>query len=120
MRNSLQKDLRVKPKRPAVNVREVELHPAIEVELAAALERPKAGQARTHAQAAPLPGLVLFHLFRNRGPWTHERHVSAQDIPDLRQLIEAGAAQPAADGRDPRIGGDLEDRAIGLVEVFYV
>ena len=30
----------------------------------------------------------------------HQRHLAAQDVDQLRQLVQAGAAQPRADRRD--------------------
>src|SRR5215471_6738873 len=108
MRNGLQKDLGIEPQRPAVDVGEVKLHPAVEIEPAAALERPQAGQAGPHTQAPPLPRFVLLHFFRDRWAWSDERHVSAQDVPELGELIETGAAQPAPDRRHARVVGNLE------------
>ena len=55
-----------------------------------------------------MPGLVLLDFVRQRRPRPDERHVAAQHVPELRQLVEAGLAQNVPDRRDPRIVGDLE------------
>src|ERR1700756_4754554 len=87
--------LGIQPQRPGVDVGQVELNPAIELQVIAALQHPDAGQARPHAQAAPLPRLVLINFRRNRRARTDERHISADDVPKLRQLIDAETPQPA-------------------------
>src|ERR1039457_4498125 len=58
-----QENLHVEPQRPVVDVGEVELHPALELQMIAAFQPPGAGQARPHAQTAPLPVLVLRDFF---------------------------------------------------------
>src|SRR6185369_10630761 len=37
------------------------------------------------------------------GAWADERHVAAQDMPELRDFIDAIPAEEAADKRDPRV-----------------
>ena len=57
-----------------------------------------------------MPGLVLLELVRERRARPDERHVAAQHVPELRQLVEARLAQEASDRRDPRVAGQLEER----------
>ena len=47
-----------------------------------------------------------------------DRHVAAQDVPELRQLVEVEAAQPAADRRAPRVVVAGPDRAGGVLGAF--
>ena len=61
------------------------------------------------------PGLEARRLVRERRARTHEGHRAAQDVEQLRQLVERVAAQEAADARHPRVAADLEQRAGGLV-----
>jgi hypothetical protein len=49
----------------------------------------------------------LLHERRTLGARTHQRHVAAQHVPQLRQLVQAGAAQDLADTGDAVIGGDI-------------
>ena len=56
-----------------------------------------------------MPRLVLLELVGNRWPRADERHVSAQHVPELRQLVEAAVSEKASDRRDPWIVGELED-----------
>ena len=118
MRDGLDEDLGIEPQRPAVDVGKIELHPAIEVQPAAALQRPQAGHPWTHAQPPTLPRFVFFHFLRHGRPRANKRHITAQDVPQLRQLVHAGAAQPAAHWRAARIIGNLEHWPIHFVQVL--
>ena len=62
-------------------------------------------------RSRPLDLRVLVEDERARAD---EAHLAAQDVEQLRQLVERRAAQEAADARDPRVVGDLE-QAVGLV-----
>ena len=62
-----------------------------------------------------MPQVVAGHLARQRRPRPDEAHLAEQDVPDLRQLIEAGRSQDPADAGQPRVVGDLEGVALDLV-----
>src|SRR5262249_61328486 len=67
---------------------------------------PPAGDARQQAVALVVHrhrGEELVHEFAALRPRTDQAHVTADDVPQLRQLVEAPAPQPAADRRDARI-----------------
>ena len=56
-----------------------------------------AGDARLRLEHAPaVPRLVLLDLEGQRRPRAHERHVAAQHVPELRQLVEAGLPEEPA------------------------
>src|SRR5205814_2517442 len=65
-----------------------------------------AGEAGAHEVAQPVEGDLgrelrdEMRLLRAR---PHEREVAAEDVPQLRYLVEVRPAQDAAEGRDPRI-----------------
>ena len=71
-----------------------------------------------------MPGLDLVaqHVLRDAvlelldevgplGTRADDRHVAAQHVPELRQLVEVAAAQPAADRRAARVVLARPDRA---------
>ena len=92
-----------------LRVAKVEAHHLVERRAAAAGDLPETGDARLGFEhAAAVPGLVLLDLVRQRRPRADERHVAAQHVPELRQLVEARLAQNASDRRDARIVGQLE------------
>src|SRR3954451_10519568 len=84
-RNRAQQDLQIEPWRPVVDVLQVELHPAVEVDLVAAADLPETRQSRLHRQPPPMPPVVRRHFLRNWRPRTDEAHVALEHIPELRQ-----------------------------------
>ena len=50
---------------------------------------------------------IAQHLFLHDGPRSNEAHLSPQHVPELRQLIEAGLAQEAAEPRDSGVASQL-------------
>src|SRR2546430_2476951 len=69
-------------------------------------------------QTPAVPCLVLLDLVRQRGARPDERHLPAQHVPQLRQLVEARLAEHAADRRHARIGGDLEESGWARLEAL--
>src|SRR5258708_3585740 len=57
-RNRAQQDLQIERRRPVVDVLQVELHPAIEVDVIAAADLPEARQSWLHRQPAPVPAVI--------------------------------------------------------------
>src|SRR5215213_30103 len=45
----------------------------------------------------------LRHEMRALGPWANEAHLAFQDVPELRNLIDADLANDAADARRARV-----------------
>src|SRR5438876_232036 len=105
-----EQDLDVCPERARPCVPEVETHHLVERRTAAAGDLPQSGNPGLYVEkAAAVPRLVLLELVGNRWPRADERHVSAQHVPELRQLVEAAVPEKASDRRDPWIVGELED-----------
>ena len=71
----------------------------------------------------PVAGGVAPDLLHERGierdrmgARSDQRHVAPDDVPQLRQLVQAGAAQPAPDRSDaPVVGARLHERRAGLM-----
>ena len=98
---------------PATSARdtEVQVHEIVEVELRAPGHLPQARDAREHEVALAVP--VLEHLVVALGqrPRPDQRHVAAQHVHQLRQLVEREAPQEAPDRGQPRVVADLEQGA---------
>src|SRR4029079_16079640 len=107
-------DREVEAQAPAVDVLEVESHPLLEGQVVAPTDLPQAGEARSDAQTAAEGTVKALGLPDRKRPRTHEAHVAEQDVEELRQLVEAGAAQEPAESRDPRVVVDLETGAVHL------
>ena len=72
-----------------------------------------AGDPGQHLEPAPLPVGVPLDLVAERRPRPDQAHVAADDVPELRQLVERGAAEEAAGARDPAVA--LVDRVAGAL-----
>src|SRR5580692_1213792 len=115
--NGAREDFHVKPERPFIDVFDIHLHPLLERDRIPAVNLPKAGDARTNTEAAPLPifaeQLIVAH---GHGARSDEAHIPLQDVPKLRQLVEAGSSQETADWRNSRIVLDFKYRPGHLIE----
>src|SRR5712671_1239853 len=61
-----------------------------------------------------MPQVIRAELIRNRGPWTNQRHITAQDIPELGQLVQARFTNELAHRGYPGIFLNLEDRLLAF------
>ena len=76
--------------------------------VAAAAGLPHAGDAgQDHAVLAEVFAVAL-NLSRDDGPRAYEAHVATDDVPELRELVEAGLAEEGAEFRDARVVLELE------------
>ena len=62
-----------------------------------------------------MPALELGVVAQRQRPRADEAHLAAEDVPDLRHLVEREAAQERADRRHARVLADLEERPIRFV-----
>src|SRR5439155_19546958 len=92
-------DLQVEPGAAVLDVPEVELDPLVPRELRPAVHLGPAGQAGPYLQPAALPRGVLVDLVAERGSRADQAHVAADDVPELRKLVEREPAQEPADLR---------------------
>src|SRR5207245_11534011 len=74
--NGAQQDLEIEHRRLAANVLEIEPHPLLESDPAAAVQLPQAGEPGPHVETPHLPGLVLRHLLGKRWPRAHQPPVA--------------------------------------------
>src|SRR5262245_53872666 len=66
---------------------------------AASRHLPEAGESGLHGVPLVLPRVVAGNDLHQLGPRADEAHVAANDVPELRQLVEAPSAEEA-----PEIG----------------
>src|SRR5829696_2063437 len=98
-----QQDQQVGERRAVVDVPYVELDPLVPGERGAAVDLRPAGDPGQHLEAPPLAIGVLLDLVPERRPGTDHAHLAAHDVPQLRQLVDRGAAEHAADASDPAV-----------------
>ena len=95
-----------------LNVPDIHFHPLLEADIRAAANLPKARQAGFDRKTAALPGLVLGHFFADGRTRSDQRHLAGQYVEELRQFVDAGDPQEAADPGNANIGAILENGAL--------
>ena len=100
---------------------QIQINPLVEGNrVAVATGLPVTGHTRLHKQPLALVVVVGCHLVRQRGARTHDAHVRAEHVDELRQLVQAQLAKHLAYAGDTRVLRDLEHRAGLLIELFEV
>ena len=108
MRALSDEDAQVEPQRGVLEVPDVELDPLGPRQRRAAVDLRPAGQAGPDGEPLPLAVRVVVDLDLQRRARPDQRHLAAQDVDQVRQLVDRRAAQERADARDPRVA--LVDR----------
>ena len=97
-------DLHVGPGRPGSRVAQVEPNHLVEGHATASADLPESGDSRLgFQQPAAVPEIVRFDFIGDRRTRTDQGHFAPQHVNELRQLVQAGAAQKRADPGDPWI-----------------
>src|SRR5262252_35417 len=68
---------------------------------------PQSGKSGAYTKVVTLPDAVARELLGDDRPRTHERHLAAPDVVELRQFVEAADAEEATDARHTRIVFEL-------------
>src|SRR5579871_6475186 len=88
-----QQDLQVEPQRLMLQVMQIEAQTLADVATPTqSMDLRPAGDPRLHLQALFVARILAAEALRKRRPLrprTHQTHVAAQDVPKLRQLVEA-------------------------------
>ncbi len=98
----------VEAERAAVDVLQVERDSLVEADPAPGVRLPEAGQARHDRQPAEVPRLVDLDLVRDRRTRADQAHLAADDVDQLRQLVQVRSAQEGSQPRDARVGRDRD------------
>ena len=96
-------DPQVEPERPVVDVPDVLLDPLRPGDLVAPIHLRPARDPGRHLQAPPLVLGVVGGLLDQVGARPDERHLPHEHVGELRELVEARAAQPAPAAGDARV-----------------
>src|SRR4051794_15293545 len=98
-----QEDLQVDARAPVPDVPEVELDPLGPRQRRAPVDLGPARDPRQDVEPVELPLVVAVDLVAERRPRADHGHLAADDVPELRQLVERELAQHPPDARDPRV-----------------
>ena len=94
--NRKEEDLDIEPDAPVVYLPDVELELLFPTEAVAAADLRPAGDAGLDFVPPGLLGGVAVEVFHEERPRADEAHLPAQDVDELRQLVEAGPAEEPA------------------------
>ena len=78
----------VEAQRRGVHVLDIPFDASFPTERVAAINLGKPGEARSHLKAATLKGGVLLHLIPQRRSRPDDAHLSANNVEQLRKLVE--------------------------------
>src|SRR5687768_18404627 len=93
-RQSSRHDADVQPERPLLDVLAVEVHDVLEIHhRAATADLPQARDSGLRVQPAEMMVLIGCEVRLEKRPRSDEGHVSPEDVPALRKLVEAPAAK---------------------------
>src|SRR5881275_718142 len=88
-RERLQQDSCVERERPLVDVLKVERHPIVEAQVAAAADLPESCDPLRNTEAPNEPCFAeVGEVASRQRTWPDERHISLEDVQELRQLVE--------------------------------
>src|SRR5260370_4611831 len=110
-----QRDFQMEPKAPVLDVFEVKRHVGVEGRIATRGDLPQASETRFHVEAAKVLDVVTLEVVNGVGTRAYKAHVATQDVPELRDFVEAQLAQPPPARGDAGIIGELEDGTGSLV-----
>lgn len=90
------------------------MHPDRQRGVGAGLDLPEPGQPGPHAQPSGVHVVLERYLSEFMRARPDEAHVPPEHVPQLGKLVQAEPAEEPAQGRDPRIVGDLH-HALGQI-----
>lgn len=109
-------DFPVHPEAALLYIFNVQVHPLLEGQIVPVRrDLPIAAQARCHIQPLLLIVPILFHLAGQGRTRANDAHITLQDVPKLRQLIETGFADKSSHTGNARVVLDFEHRAVHFV-----
>lgn len=119
--NGFKHNPKIVEKRPVLPVLKIKINPLAEAERVAAHNLGQTADARYAFEPQVINVRIRFNLRRQMGPRTDQAHVAAKHIPELGKLVQARLPQKGANLRNPRVIGQLEERAVwALVQVEQV
>src|SRR5690606_17227003 len=106
-RNRPTQDVEVEPWRPVAHVLDIDTHAPFEARRVSLGHLPIARDTRLDPKHHTLRLFHLGNFTRELGAGTYQAHFAHQDVPNLRQLVQAILPQQAAHAGHARIVGEL-------------
>ena len=87
------KNLQVQAKRGVIYIPDVQFEPILPRQFVPAMNLGQTRDAWADFVPSGLLRRVAFQVLDEQRPWSNETHIAAHDVPEFRQLIQAGTAQ---------------------------
>src|SRR5208282_343012 len=110
-------DAQVQAQTPVLDVGEIKVHVELERRTVARRNLPETRDAGFHVQAAVVLEFVMIDLVDGMRPRSDQAHFSEQYVPELREFVEAVAADDTADRSNSGVVVKFENWALSLVAV---
>src|SRR3954470_5392156 len=98
----------IKPNAPAFDVGEIQSNIVLKRRARPGGDLPQAGEAGGDIEPFEMLQTVLLIIIKRVRPGTHQAHVAAENIPELRQFIQAIAAQPISHSGETWVGSNFK------------
>src|ERR1700737_907572 len=106
----LEKDRYVREQGPALGIAQVQPYHFVKSCFASPMNLPEAGNAWLSLPQSPtMPNFVRLELVANWRAWRKQRHFPAQNVPELRELVQAGSPHEFTNSSDAGIIRDFID-----------
>src|SRR5215210_4548136 len=93
-------DPEVEPERPVVDIPDVEDEAVVPAYEVPALHLGEPSDAGLHVVPSCLLRRIARQVLEQEWPWSHDAHLALDDVPQLRQLVEAGSPENRSQPRD--------------------
>src|SRR5690606_9938046 len=107
-----EEDHDVAPEAPVVDVTHIQVEHFEHAEAVAPADLPEAGDPRPDGESAQVTWWIEVDFPLQSRPGADDRHVSAEDVDQLRELVEAQTSQPSSDGSHSGVVVQLEDTVL--------
>ena len=112
----LENDFPIHPEAALLDIFHIQIHPLLKREVVAVRsDLPIAAQAWRHIQTLLLIIPILLHLAGQGRPRANNAHITLQDVPKLRKLIQTRLANKPAHASNSRVVLDFEHRAVHFI-----
>src|SRR5580692_348270 len=90
-RNRFVQNLEVSPQGPASDVFQIKSQAALKRWIATRRHLPQTGEPWWYAQPLQISKVIALEVVDRMGPWPHQAHFTAHDVPELGQFVQAVA-----------------------------
>ena len=115
--NSFAEYSAIESEAPVIYIFLVEADIAVEGRVQAACDLPQSRNPWSYIQAAKMFKIIVGIFTTRCRPWPDQAHLTFQDVPKLRNLIDTELAQVSTGTSNAGVVGDFEQDFVSFVQV---